>query len=129
MKNLKYSIILTIEGSEKPDVPEAGDWDITEDEENYEDTELYHIKCLSILNQEQFDELIEETGLEYDCESMGSVGAPGFGICLVPAVSFISYNQMPNVFEYYDYHANVTPFNPDKTLDWEDILEFIKQNY
>ena len=50
-----------------------------------------HRKYCAILNQEQFDAFIEAQYLTAeDVETMGSIGAPGFGFGHAPAISFNS---------------------------------------
>lgn len=80
-------------------------WELTEahDEDAYWDgeTRLRHRKWAAVLNREQFDEFIRKTWITADLtETMGSIGAPGFGFGWAPAVSF-SYDsdgQMLNAY-------------------------------
>ena len=73
-------------------------WDRTEGDEQYEYdylegdwTKGRHRKWVAILNREQFDAFIEKVGLyAEDTETMGSIGAPGFGFGWSPAISFTS---------------------------------------
>lgn len=77
-----------------PDVEEL--WDQTEDDDQFEYDHLegrweggHHRKWAALLDREQFDEFIERCGLTAeDVETMGSIGAPGFGFGWAPAISF-----------------------------------------
>lgn len=71
-------------------------WQLTEDDGQYEYSYLEgewskgkHRKWCGILNREQFDQFLSHTGLiAEDVATMGSLGAPGCGLGLVPAFSF-----------------------------------------
>jgi hypothetical protein len=71
-------------------------WDMTEGNEQYEYGYLdgdwergKHRKWCALLTKEQFNEFINSTGLVADStETMGSLGAPGFGFGWAPAISF-----------------------------------------
>ena len=71
-------------------------WDETEDDNNYEYGYLegrwekgHHRKWVAILDQDQFEEFLFHTGLfPENVETMGSLGAPGFGLGWSPAISF-----------------------------------------
>jgi hypothetical protein len=76
--------------------PNNNPWEQTEGDEQYDYDHLggewrqgKHRKYCGILTQEQFDEFVQELGLHAsDIETMGSIGAPGFGPFVVNAVSF-----------------------------------------
>ena len=71
-------------------------WDTTESDEQYEYSYLEgdwengkHRKWCAMLTKEQFNRFVEATGLVADStETMGSIGAPGFGFSWSPAISF-----------------------------------------
>ena len=71
-------------------------WDMTESDEQYEYGYLdggwekgKHRKWCGLLTKEQFNRFVEATGLIADnTETMGSIGAPGFGFGWSPAISF-----------------------------------------
>ncbi|HEX6986383.1 MAG TPA: hypothetical protein VF170_13455, partial [Planctomycetaceae bacterium] len=80
-----------------------------------------HGKWAALLTREQFDEFVEATGLYAEnTETMGSLGAPGFGWGWAPAVSFVSDD--PDAIQ----SAYVTPI-PETTRarsderDWERV--------
>ena len=109
-----------------PNVEEL--WDETEDDSQYEYSYLEgqwengsHRKWCAILDREQFDDFVSHCGLfAEDCETMGSLGAPGFGIGWAPAISFNG--------DHEDCIANayVTPLPQTKRescdeKDWERV--------
>jgi hypothetical protein len=71
-------------------------WTLTEGDEQYEYSYLEgrwqkgkHRKWTALLNRKQFDAFVEKLGLiAEDVQTMGSLGAPGFGFGWSPAVSF-----------------------------------------
>lgn len=68
-------------------------WELTEahDEEAYwnPDRKERHRKWAALLTREQFEEFLRHTWLTADeTETMGSIGAPGFGFGWAPAISF-----------------------------------------
>jgi hypothetical protein len=71
-------------------------WEETEGDEQYDYDYLedrwekgHHRKWVTILDQDQFDEFLDHTGLiAEDVQTMGSIGAPGFGFSWAPAISF-----------------------------------------
>lgn len=76
-------------------------WDETEGDDQFEYDYLegdwengHHRKWTALLNREQFDEFIERCGLHAETtETMGSIGAPGFGFGWAPAISFTSHDS------------------------------------
>ncbi len=115
-------------------------WTTTEDDSNYEYDYLEgdwltgkHRKLCGILNQKQFDKFIDEMCLlAENVETMGSIGAPGFGFGHVPAISFMGDTD-------HGYGASaiqsayVTPFDDAWTGDdhpeWEDVRKEIIEKY
>lgn len=79
-----------------PEVDEL--WDETEDDDQFEYGYLegcwengHHRKWCAILDREQFDDFVHSCGLSAEStETMGSLGAPGFGFGWAPAISFSS---------------------------------------
>ena len=71
-------------------------WDKTEGDSEYGYSYLegrwtngMHRKWCAILTRDQFDEFISQCDLRAeDCETMGSLGAPGLGYGWAPAISF-----------------------------------------
>jgi hypothetical protein len=99
-----FSVIYSVDVPEDVDVsqfapPQAEDlWYETEGDESYEYGYLEgqwekgsHRKFCGLLNRDQFDEFVEHCGLYAErCNTMGSLGAPGFGFRWAPAISFSS---------------------------------------
>jgi hypothetical protein len=62
-------------------------WELTECGPSEDDGK--HRKYCALLTQEQFDDFVSHCELFTDrTRTMGSLGAPGFGFCWSPAVSF-----------------------------------------
>lgn len=124
--------------------PDRRLWDQTEGDSGYEYDYLadhggdesyrngHHRKYCAILNREQFHHFISELELvAQDVQTMGSLGAPGFGFGCTPAISFD--------YEYGSYgdpincNAYVTPFSPQWTKetapDWEELRRAIIDVY
>ena len=88
--------------------PNVADWNETEDDDQFDYGYLegeweqgHHRKWCAVLNREQFDDFIQHCGLFAErVETMGSLGAPGFGFGWAPAVSFRSDadDAMQNAF-------------------------------
>jgi hypothetical protein len=73
-------------------------WDQTEDDDQYEYGYLegiweegHHRKWCAVLTREQFDDFVHASGLNAEStETLGSIGAPGFGYGWSPAIAFNS---------------------------------------
>ena len=100
---MKFSVIYSVDCPEHEDIsrhapPDLELWDQTEGDEQYEYSYLEdrwengsHRKWCAILSRKQFDEFVERCGLIAEStETMGSIGAPGFGFGWAPAISFRS---------------------------------------
>ena len=76
-------------------------WDETEDDSQYDFSYLegqwdggHHRKWCALLTKKQFDKFVEHCGLFAEStETLGSLGAPGLGYGLSPAISFNSSNS------------------------------------
>lgn len=131
---MQFSIIYSVDCPEDVDVmdyapPNVEDlWDETEDDDSYEYGYLegrwesgHHRKWCGILNREQFDEFVDHCGLfAEDVETMGSLGAPGFGYGWAPAICFRSDD--PDAIQ----NAYVTPLpevekEPCDERDWKRV--------
>jgi len=100
---MHFSIIYSADVPTDVDVldfapPDLNLWDETEDDDQYDYGYLegewehgHHRKWCALLNREQFNEFVDHCGLQAeDVETMGSLGAPGFGFGWAPAISFNS---------------------------------------
>ncbi len=98
---MQFSVIYSADTPGDVDVlayapPDLDLWDETEDDDQYEYGYLegsweqgHHRKWCAILDREQFEEFIDELGFVGETtETMGSLGAPGLGFGLSPAISF-----------------------------------------
>jgi hypothetical protein len=73
-------------------------WDQSEDDSEYQYGYLegrweggHHRKWCAVLNREQFDDFVHACNLNAESsETLGSLGAPGFGFGWAPAISFTS---------------------------------------
>lgn len=114
---MQFSIIYSVDVPEDTDVldyapPQASElWDETEDDGQYDYDDLegewkhgHHRKWCGLLNREQFNDFIDRCRLFAETvETMGSLGAPGFGLGWAPAVNFRGND--PNAIQ----SAYVTP--------------------
>lgn len=139
---MRYSVIYSV------DVPADCDpldyapphvnklWDQTEGDSQYELSYLEgrwktgrHRKwCAAMLSQKQFDEFVEHCGLVADpTETLGSIGAPGFGFGWSPAISFS--NDSPDALQ----NAYVTPIPESKKRgtehDWRQVKDQVLAAY
>lgn len=101
-------------------------WTLTEDDEQRDYEYLgsewknhKHRKWVAILDEAQFAEFVEDCGLyAQDVRTLGSIGAPGFGIGWSPAISFESEDSYRLGFA----SAYVTPIPDDgQEADWEAV--------
>jgi hypothetical protein len=102
-------------------------WDQTEDgETEYSYLEGAwengrHRKWAGLLTREQFDEFVEATGLYAEStETMGSLGAPGFGFGWAPAISFTSDDPDAIQSAYVTPIPEVTRPRSDER-DWDRV--------
>jgi len=95
-------------GWQKKDSP----WEVTEKSDGEPsdwcgeiwDGKVHHRKLCAILDEEQFEKFVFDTGCyAEDVETMGSLGAPGYGYGWAPAISF--RNDDPEAIQ----SAYVTP--------------------
>lgn len=131
---MQFSIIYSVDVPVDVDVfdfapPQVDElWDETEDDDQYEYnylegcwTDGHHRKWCALLNRKQFDEFTQHCGLFAErCETMGSIGAPGFGFGWAPAISFNADN--PDAIQ----SAYVTPLPETRKEaldehDWERV--------
>ncbi len=93
-----YSVIYTVDSDKDTDITEVFPppwqhelklWSQTEGDEEADREGWHHAKWVALLTQTQFDAFIEHCYLYVeDVETMGSIGAPGFGFGWAPAISF-----------------------------------------
>jgi hypothetical protein len=99
-----FSVIYSVDVPEYQDIsrfapPNVEElWDETEDDDQFEYGYLEgewengsHRKWCAVLERDQFNEFVDHCGLFAErTETMGSIGAPGFGYGWAPAISFRS---------------------------------------
>jgi len=96
---MKFSIIYSFDIAKDQSVREFQPpkhrtlWQLTESNDHDGDMDYVgmskHRKYCGILTREQFDKFVDRCGLfAEDVETMGSLGAPGFGFGIAPAISF-----------------------------------------
>ena len=114
---MQFSVIYSVDVPEDTHVldyapPKVSDlWDETEDDAEYDCDDLegewehgHHRKWCAILDREQFEDFLDRCRLFAETvETMGSLGAPGFGFGWTPALSF--RGDDPNAIQ----NAYVTP--------------------
>jgi len=97
---MRFSVIFSVDipadTSIRPFVPKGRAWSRTEGDEQYDFGYLSgcwakgkHRKFCALLTRKQFDQFVSQMSLyPEDCETMGSLGAPGCGFGFAPAISF-----------------------------------------
>jgi hypothetical protein len=113
---MQFSVIYSADCPSGHDImafapPNVADWEQTEGDDQYDYGYLegewengHHRKWCAMLNRERFEEFVDHCGLVAEStETMGSLGAPGFGIGWAPAISF--RGDAPNCIQ----SAYVTP--------------------
>lgn len=98
---MKFSVIYSVDCPEDENIdryapPDLDLWDETEGDDQYEYAYLEdrwetgsHRKWCAVLEREPFDRFVDHCNLFAErCETMGSLGAPGFGFGWAPAISF-----------------------------------------
>ena len=138
---MQFSVIYSVDTPADVDVldyapPVLDFWDETEDDDQYEYAYLegrweegHHRKWCALLTREQFDKFVDHCGLvAEDVQTLGSLGAPGCGFGLAPAISFRSDD--PDAIQ----SAYVTPI-PETTKevlddrDWERVRSAVLAVY
>ena len=138
---MKFSIIYSVDVPADTDVlqyspPDLSLWDETEDDAQYEYGYLegrwesgHHRKWAALLDRAQFDKFIEHCVLKAeDVQTMGSIGAVGFGIGLVPAISFTSDEPDAILSAYVTPIPGISRRSFDE-LDWERIRSAVLAVY
>jgi hypothetical protein len=139
---MQFSVIYSVDTPADVDVldyapPQVEElWDATEGDNQYEYSYLegrweegHHRKWCAILDREQFDEFVERCGLiAEDVQTLGSLGALGFGFGWAPAISFRSDD--PDAIQ----SAYVTPLPETRRealdeRDWERVRSAVLSVY
>jgi hypothetical protein len=104
-------------------------WDLTEGNDGYEYSYLEgdwekgkHRKWCGMLTKEQFQRFVDATGLVADStETMGSIGAPGFGFGWSPAISFRDDGQERAILSAYVTPVPETRKERFDERDWQRV--------
>lgn len=85
------------------------------------DGKVKHRKLCAILSREQFKDFVHHIGLfAEDVETMGSLGAPGFGYGCAPAISFRADEYDAIVLAYVTPFPNWEPSHRREDKDWQE---------
>lgn len=88
-----------------------------------------HRKWAALLDREQFNEFVQTLGLYADStETMGSLGAPGFGFGWSPAISFTSDDQDAILNAYVTPLLEVRKDGGDER-DWQRVRRAVLSVY
>jgi hypothetical protein len=133
-----YSVDVPQGVSTKPYTPpQVGRlWTRTEGDDQYEYSYLEgrwekgkHRKWAALLTRDQFDAFVEKLGLiAEDVQTMGSVGAPGFGFGWAPAISFRNDDEDGILSAYVTPIPEVEKDSFDER-DWRRIREAVLNVY
>ena len=104
-------------------------WDVTEGDEQYEYGYLEggwergkHRKWCALLTKDQFNEFVDSTALVADStETMGSLGAPGFGFGWSPAISFRDDGEERGILSAYVTPVPQTRKEKFDERDWQRL--------
>lgn len=123
---MQFSVIYSADVPDDVDIADFAPldldlWNETEDDDQYEYGYLegrwengHHRKWCAILDRDQFDRFVDHCGLVAEnVQTMGSLGAPGFGFGWAPAISF--RGDDPDTFQ----NAYVTPL-PETSKESHD---------
>jgi len=132
---MQFSIIYSVDCHSEADLRDflprreiREQMDQTEDDEQYDYDYLegvweggHHIKLTGILDEDQFAKFLQDTGMvAQEIETMGSIGAPGFGFGWAPAICF---EPSPDCGDHDSIrNAYVTPA-PDSDEENEHMSE------
>jgi hypothetical protein len=132
-----YSVDVPSNVSLKPYTPPRRSlWTRTEGEEQYEYGYLEgrwekgkHRKWTALLTRDQFDAFVEKLGLvAEDVQTMGSLGAPGFGFGWAPAISFNGDDQDAILNAYVTPIPEARKESYDER-DWRRVREAVLNVY
>jgi hypothetical protein len=112
-------------------------WDTTESDEQYEYGYLEgdwergkHRKWCGLLTKEQFNRFVEATGLVADStETMGSLGAPGFGFGWSPAIAFNDDGSQRAILSAYVTPIPETRKGRYDERDWQRVRRAVLNTF
>jgi len=111
-------------------------WTKLEGDEGYEFSHLEgrwergkHRKWIAQLDREQFDEFVKALDLHAESShTLGSLGAPGFGVSWAPAISFTSNDPDAILSAYVTPIPEVSKHGGDER-DWERVRRAVLAVY
>jgi hypothetical protein len=139
---MQFSVIFSVDVPEGVSVrdyapPQAGRlWTLTEGDEEFEYSYLEgrwekgkHRKWTALLTRRQFDAFVDTLGLYAEStETMGSLGAPGFGFGWSPAISFIGDHEDAITNAYVTPIPETTKEGGDEK-DWRRVRRAVLSVY
>ncbi len=131
---MQFSVIYSVDVPQGVSIkdyapPQVGRlWNLTEGDEQFEYSYLEerwkkgkHRKWVALLTRKQFDAFVSKLGLYAErTETMGSLGAPGFGFGWSPAISFNADHENAIVSAYVTPLPQTTKAGGDER-DWERV--------
>jgi hypothetical protein len=89
-----------------------------------------HGKWTALLTRDQFDEFVKALGLYAEAtETMGSLGAPGFGFGWSPAISFTADHEDAILSAYVTPVPEVEKKNGGDERDWRRVRQAVLSAY
>lgn len=89
-----------------------------------------HGKWTALLTRDQFDDFVNALGLYAEpTETMGSLGAPGFGFGWSPAISFTSDDQDAILSAYVTPIPQIERKNGGDERDWQRVRRAVLRVY
>lgn len=109
-------------------------FELTEGDSEYEGRwkKGKHRKYGAVLSPEEFDSFVRARCLTAeDTETGGSLGAPGIGLCLVPAISFKYGNSQAYLTAYVTPIPKGEPPATERDSDavWESVRSLVLREY
>ena len=112
-------------------------WQLTECDESYDYGYLEgewlkgkHRKWCGLLTKEQFTDFVDHTCMfAEDVETMGSIGAPGFGYSLAPAISFRDDGEDRAIRNAYVTPVPETKKDGFDERDWRRVRQAVLNVY
>lgn len=87
-----------------------------------------HRKLCAILNRKQFERFLSDTGLHADdVETLGSIGAPGFGCGWAPAISFTAdeYSAVVNAYVTPIPEVEIKSEKSNRSESWNRVKKAV----
>jgi hypothetical protein len=89
-----------------------------------------HRKWTALLTREQFDDFVDALGLYAEStETMGSLGAPGFGFGWSPAISFTADHEDAILSAYVTPVPEVEKKSGGDERDWQRVRKAVLSAY